>query len=842
MTPSEDEPSASTADVPEAVVNAVRRDRLRASMFSEQPKPRTMGRFVVRGTLGRGGMGSVLEAFDPTLDRAVALKLLHPQLAHERERLLHEARILAKVTHPNVVHVYEAGEVDGRLFLAMERVRGQTLRQWQATGPSWRECLDAYVQAGQGLAAAHAVGVVHRDFKPHNCMRDDDGRVRVLDFGLARSTVDDDDGLLVGGTRSYMAPEQLASTAVDARCDQFAFCVALSEAVHRVHPFAGDAQRDIPAATVPPERVPRWLDRALQRGMSPDPDARWPDMPQLLAALRPHRRGRKVAGVLGAMVAVSAATWWSTSEGFDPCSGAAAHVAQVWNDAQRSAAAAGMRATGLPLAETAWPRVEQLLEGYVEGWEDEHVAVCRATHVLREQSPDLLDRRMACLDQRLYAVSSMLGTLERADAEVVSTAVDVALRLPKVEECRAVGLDTSLEPPGALPLRRQLLDAIAELRAGHAEQALGMLAGVREQAQAGGFEPLAAEALMQRGTAEAKLGRGKDADLTLDAALWESLRVGNDHCAFEAAIAHAELLGTLMVDTTRSLARLEHAQALLGRLAEPTPSEQLAYLSTASRVYGRSGRYDEALALLDEAAVLVQPLHDPLADADLIRDRGSVLAYAGRYDEARVALEQVLAVYERIYGPRELAVANVLTNLGVVGAHQNRLEEAMAQLETAMELRREVLGDGPGVADEILNLAGVAGLRGDAESMEQWAEEAGRIYLEHLGPEAPKTLDSALMRARALEMAGRLADARAIYEDVLARQRRVLGERHLDLRRVAFLLGVLLVRMGHHDRAIAPLQLALDLEQQRVEAGGGDPQTVASLRDELARAREEAVR
>lgn len=842
MTPLADEPSASTADAPEAVVNAVRRDRLRASMFGEQPKPRTMGRFVVRGTLGRGGMGTVLEAFDPTLDRAVALKLLHPQRAHERERLLHEARILAKVTHPNVVHVYEAGEVDGRLFLAMERVHGQTLRQWQTQGPSWRDCLDAYVQAGQGLAAAHAVGVVHRDFKPHNCMRDDHGRVRVLDFGLARSTVAADDGLLVGGTRSYMAPEQLANAAVDARCDQFAFCVALSEAVHRVHPFAGDAQRGIPAATMLARRVPRWLDRALQRGMSPDPDARWPDMPRLLAALRPHWRRRKVAGVLGTMVAVSAATWWSTSESFDPCSGAPAHVARVWNDAQRSAAAAGMRATGLPLAETAWPRVEQLLDGYVEAWEREHVAVCRATHVFGEQSPELLDRRMACLDQRLYAVSSMLGTLERADAEVVATAVDVAFRLPKVEECRAVGLDTSLEPPEASPLRRRLLDAIAERQAGHAERALEILAGIREEAQAGGFESLAAEALMQRGKAEARLGRGKDADLTLDTALWESLRVGNDHCAFEAAIAHAELLGATIVDTPRSLARLEHADALQQRLDDPTPSEQLRYLSVAGLVHGRGGRYDEALAFLDEAAALVQPLDDPLTEADVLRTRGSVLVTAGRFDEARVVLESVLEVYERVYGPRDLAVADVLANLGVVGAYQNRLDEAMTQLETAMELRRETLGDGPSIADELLNLAGVAGLRGDAERMAEWADEARRIHREHLGPEAPKTLDSELMRARALEMMGRLEDARAIYEDVLARQRRSLGERHLDLRRVAFLLGNVLVRMGHPARAIAPLQLALDLEQQRVEAGGGDPQLVASLRDQLASARAEVVR
>jgi tetratricopeptide (TPR) repeat protein len=238
----------------------------------------------------------------------------------------------------------------------------------------------------------------------------------------------------------------------------------------------------------------------------------------------------------------------------------------------------------------------------------------------------------------------------------------------------------------------------------------------------------------------------------------------------------------------------------------------------------------------------VQPLHDPLADADLIRDRGSVLAYAGVTTKLEVTLEQVLEVYQRIYGPRELAVANVLTNLAVVGAHQYRLDEATVQLETALELRREALGDGPGVADEILNLAGVAALRGDAESSAEWAREARRIYGEHLGPQAPKTLDSELMLGMALASAEQFEEAKVIYEDVLARQRRLLGERHPDLRRVAAALGRLLVRMGHGSRAIAPLQLALDLELELAEQGGGDPKLVASLQDELASARAEAVR
>ena len=216
-----------------------------------------MGRYLVLGTLGEGGMGVVHAAYDPELDRKVALKVLLPGRggrAKGHERLLREAQSLARLSHPNVVAVHDVGTHEGRVFVAMEFIAGTTL---SATIESQRPGLEAivglYAAAGRGLEAAHRVGLVHRDFKPDNVMVDREGRVRVVDFGLAQavaeaSAEESSQGSAVGltatgalmGTPAYMAPEQFQGRPTDARTDVFAFCVALYEHLHGERPFAGE--------------------------------------------------------------------------------------------------------------------------------------------------------------------------------------------------------------------------------------------------------------------------------------------------------------------------------------------------------------------------------------------------------------------------------------------------------------------------------------------------------------------------------------------------------------------------------------------------------------------------
>ncbi|HEX8539262.1 MAG TPA: protein kinase, partial [Cystobacter sp.] len=277
-------------------------------------------RYVIERVLGMGGMGAVYLAHDPELHRRVAIKLLHtwlselPEHEEHKSRFLREAQAMASVSHPNVVTIHDLLHVEGQLFVAMEYVEGTTLREWVRTPRSTRQILEIFRQAGAGLAAAHAAGLIHRDIKPSNILIGVDGSVRVSDFGLARSREGVPEAprperapgqerwlgqelTLAGrvvGTPGYMAPEQMTLLApVDERSDQFSFCAALYETLHGCRPFAGSTEavleRNMRARRFQPSRtrarVPPWLSDVVLRGLSYEPKERFPSMEALLQAL-----------------------------------------------------------------------------------------------------------------------------------------------------------------------------------------------------------------------------------------------------------------------------------------------------------------------------------------------------------------------------------------------------------------------------------------------------------------------------------------------------------------------------------------------------------------------------
>ncbi len=311
-----------------------------ARLFGDPLSELRLGRYRLGRELGRGAMGTVYAAQDPELGREVAVKVLDlgslrldlQSRSRAIRRLVREARAAARLSDPHVVEIYDVGIEDDVPYVVMELVAGGTLGAWLASGPHPIEAvIDALVQCARGLAAAHRVGILHRDFKPANVLRSRDGRLRIADFGLAlpgaEATIDDvthasdvNDASTMSnaaavGTPAFMAPEQYLPGSLDGRADQFAFCVTAHLALHGVLPFRGAtptevlAQKLVGHVDAPPcARVVRRVHGVIARGLAPDPARRWPDMDGLVAALLASTRPRwhRWLVVAAALVIVSA--------------------------------------------------------------------------------------------------------------------------------------------------------------------------------------------------------------------------------------------------------------------------------------------------------------------------------------------------------------------------------------------------------------------------------------------------------------------------------------------------------------------------------------------------------
>lgn len=496
-----------------------------------------VGRYVLLERVGAGGMGVVYAAYDPQLDRRIALKVLKGRGFRRTlgsdgpTRLLREAQAMAKLSHPNVVALHDVGTLGDEVFLAMEFIEGQSLRVWLHGEHHWRDIVDVFLQAGRGLAAAHAAGLVHRDFKPDNVLVGDNGRVVVTDFGLARQLQvsdatlsehlgpevtqpqqvipeeEEDEGssaqLIVSGamsrtagqvgTPAYMAPEQHETMAeVTAAADQFSFCVALYEALFGRHPFRGSDPVSISMAVVandrrPPRpdehRVPRRIRRVIERGLSHDPKQRFAAMRALLAQLNPRspaQRNAKWAFVgMAGLLGVTGASVWMTDSSPTACANASRHLESVWNRAERQRIADAFEASGLPFSDRAMESVSRRLDEYATQWVGTHKGVCEAS-VHGEQSQELLDRRMRCLDRRRDALIQLVGVLAEADTETVLRAQSTAEALPGIEGCNdleALQAGYALPPTekeailaeaSALRLRAETLLEAGKLEEGHA--------------------------------------------------------------------------------------------------------------------------------------------------------------------------------------------------------------------------------------------------------------------------------------------------------------------------------------------------------------------------------------
>ncbi|HEU0037464.1 MAG TPA: serine/threonine-protein kinase, partial [Kofleriaceae bacterium] len=402
-------PALAARPPPDKLARDVARARIANQLFASDRRVK-LGRYHLLDVVGSGGMGVVWSAYDPELDRKVAIKLLKPELAAARDRIVREGQALAKLSHPNVVPVFDVGVVDDQVYLVMEWVRGETLRAWASTPRSVHEIVAAYRAAGDGLAAAHAAGLIHRDFKPDNVMRGDDGRVRVLDFGLARGELD---GPEVAGTPRYMAPEQRDGGALTPAVDQYALGISLGEAL---------------------EAPPRWLADIVARATAAKPADRFASMAVLVAALgrdpaTVRRRRLAVAGAVAfAGAAFAVGTLRAGGGGAEPCSGVDAELATTWNAHVRDTLADHLRGLG-PFGVATAATLDDVLGRYATAWTESRRGTCRA-HGAGELPAATYERDLRCLARARSSLAAATDALASTDRDRLPSTLLAVRGLP----------------------------------------------------------------------------------------------------------------------------------------------------------------------------------------------------------------------------------------------------------------------------------------------------------------------------------------------------------------------------------------------------------------------------
>ncbi|MEM6292540.1 MAG: serine/threonine-protein kinase [Myxococcota bacterium] len=594
----------------------------------------TWGRYSILETLGRGGMGSVFAAYDPKLDRRVALKVLHASLANDAEhhsRMLREAQALAKLSHPNVVSVYDVGELDGLVFIAMEFIDGPNVRQWlseQERRPA--EILAVFRGAGRGLFAAHRAGIVHRDFKPDNVLVDAKGRPYVTDFGLAleetsRAVAPSASASarltqagIVLGTPAYMPLEQHGGQPLDPRADQFSFCVSLYEALLGSRPFAGaDARalRDAMRNGPPPMdalSVPRRVRRVMARGLSAKPGERFATMRPVLAALaRPTRRPRTwvLTSFVGACVGAAVAGRFAQEP--SPCVTFAKTIEDDFGPDARAGLRSAFSATGRGAAPTVLEETLQALDGYAETWSGLATQACAAEQSDTTTSDDYA-LQVQCLRRSRAALAATVEVLRDVQAGELRQAEALVRNLPDTRMCADV---EALADVRILPATKaEARDAerlLPVLRRARVHLVLGRVR--KAEAVLSEHEDALAESTYPLIRVRHALLRGRLKNLKNSAE-----GVGDVEEAYQVAVAHglhseaaraAAELGMWHHSDRRDNRAALNMLSLGAALARRSGSARLraSLESTAASVYLDLGRFDEAVEHAERALALVEP-------------------------------------------------------------------------------------------------------------------------------------------------------------------------------------------------------------------------------------------
>lgn len=813
---------------PDPLAARVARANVLRRLAGVDAAPPTLGRFVLLERLGAGAYGAVYVAYDPKLDRRVALKRLHREPDGPRSPLMREAKALAQLSHPNVVTVYEVDETDGHAYVVMEFVAGMTLAAWLATashGPA--RILEVMCSAGRGLAEAHARGMSHRDFKPGNVMVGDDGRVRVMDFGLADRGDEErsptisglggsgsTNGSTVGlGTPAYMAPEQLCGRAADARSDQFAYCVTLFEALTGRRPFGGDTAEERlaaiyegPAAAVV-EALPRRVRDAVVRGLDPEPTRRHPDLTALLDVLerqlRPRSRGGWVVASL--LAAAAGAVGWAQGRSEDDCLTKARAIDTTWSEARRESIDTAFTKTGRPYAEHARAFVHEAVDRYAREWSEASVDACRA----RPSSTAPTTPRQVCLERRRGELDALLTELESADDALVRRSTSAVSGLVPVSHCdRPDALaDRSTLDAEAQARLDELETALAEVTAhrlaGRYDVALQRLEPLVPRLREVGHDPLLADALVRRGRLQRLRGDWDAAD----ASLQEGLRLAVASRADAVAATGAANLADTRFRRGEPEAGQETAALALALHQRQTGEASWPHLSNViGSGLGIAVRYTDAVEVLGQgiAAAEADGDRDRVALMGMYANHGALLLRLGHIERAERSIAAAEDLARALIGEDHPQYAKMMQQRAQLLSLDGDHEGALQRQQRALEIWRGAVTDPSPTEDLMLsNLADFLGRLGRHDEALQTLEEVLRLE-EQMSEDSGR---SAWMGDTLTKMAS-IEEQRGDTEAALRYCLRALEVRHAEVEAYAPGVGELVQYAA---------KIMIDLEDERAD-------------------------
>ena len=770
--------------------------------------PARIGRFVVVEKIGAGGMGVVLMAYDPKLDRRVAIKLIHPSRsadAQAQDRMLREAQALAKLSHPNVVQIYDVGTHGDQVYLAMEFVPGQTLEDWLQRDPPWREVVERFVAAGEGLAAAHAVGLVHRDFKPQNALLGYDGRVRVLDFGLVRvhrldgdRRVGEDEVTAVGshsgewqtktgellGTPAFMAPEQFAGEPGDELSDQYNFCASLFRGLWGMRPHPGVSVHAIMesalAGTIvarPRERgVPAEIEDAVLRGLSKDPIDRHASLNDLLARLRGRPAARhRVAWIAAAVLGVSAPMAFAIGMDDDPlerCLDASGEAVAVWA-ARRDAVETAFVGTQLPYASDTFAGLDARMQDFTRKWTASHEHACRAAHESATQSAAMFDLRVACLQRARTELDAATEVLAGADADVMRRASRIADGLPDLDVCDdAEALAAAIPPPpdeatrtAVAAVRETIARAAALEGAGRYAEALAEAQTAVDAGTAIDYAPLHAETSYRLANVQSSHGDVAAAEASMRATHWRALAEGLDDLGYSTAFRMVEIVGVSGHRFDEAQWWWDAADALRKRAGKDA-NEEGRLIGLRALLLALRGEHQEALELNARALELAD--FAPLR-LKLLNDRGDLHHRMGDAKAAERTFGEAHEMAVEIYGERHPDSAVPLGNRGMIALMREDYATAVPLIEQAIAVIEPAVAEGNPHLATMYNMLGVAAeQQGHPEEARRHYERALAIREKAFGPEHADV-------AMILSNLGKVAWVEKDYDEAIAIYTRAIG-------------------------------------------------------------------